>query len=107
MPNIWIGHGRLTDDPELGHAESGKAVTHLRLLVLRAGDPDRADVFEVVVYGGLAAKTAIYLTKGRWILVEATLRQSATDERRSRIEVVAKGTSFLDAPDAETEKAEP
>ena len=107
MPNIWIGHGRLTDDPELGHTESGKAVTHIRVLVLRAGDPDRADVFEVVVYGGLAEKTAIYLTKGRWILVEATLRQSATDERRSRLEIVAKGVSFRDARDAETEKTGP
>lgn len=107
MPNIWIGHGRLTDAPELGHTESGKAVTRLRLLVLRAADPDSADVVEVVVYGGLAEKTAVYLTKGRWILVEGTLRQSATDERRSRIEIVAKGVSFLDAPDAATEKAEP
>jgi single-strand DNA-binding protein len=107
MPNIWIGHGRLADDPELGHTASGKAVTRLRLLVVRAGDPDSADVFEVVVYGGLAEKTAIYLTRGRWILVEGTLRQSAPNERRSLIEIVGMGVSFLDAPDAETDKAEP
>jgi single-strand DNA-binding protein len=106
MPNVWIGHGQLIDDPELRHAPSGKAVTHLRLLVGTL-DSDRADVFEVAVYGGLAEKMAIYLTKGRWILVEGTLRPSATGEHGSRIEVVAKGVSFLDAPDGETEKARP
>ena len=77
MPNIWIGHGRLIDDPELGHTQSGKAVTRLRLLVVRAAGPDSADVVEVVVYGGLAERTAIYLAKGRWIRVEGTLRRSA------------------------------
>lgn len=107
MPNIWIGHGQLTNDPELGHTESGKAVTHLRLLVVRAGDPHSTDVREVVVYGDLADKTAMYLTKGRWILVQGTLRQIATDEPPSRIEIVGTGVSFLDAPDAETEKVKP
>jgi single-stranded DNA-binding protein len=106
MPNIWIGHGQLVDDPELRQAPSGTAVTHLRVLV-GALDADRADVFEVVVYGGLAEKTAMYLTKGRWILVEATLRPSAAGEHGSRIEIVAKGVSFLDTPDAETKKAKP
>jgi hypothetical protein len=53
----------------------------------------------------LAEKTAVYLTKGRWILVEGTLRQS--DGRRSRIEIVARSIGFLDAPDAATDKAEP
>ncbi len=103
MPYVWVGHGQLIDDPELRHAPSGTPVTHLRLLV-GALDSDRADVFELVVYGGLAEKTAIYLIKGRWILVEATLRQSATGG--SPIEIVATGVSFLDAPDAETEKAD-
>jgi single-strand DNA-binding protein len=106
MPNIWIGHGQLVDDPELRHAPSGKAVTHLRLLV-GALDSDRADVLEVVVYGDLANKTATYLSMGRWILVEGTLRQTGTGERGSRIEIVAKGVSFLDAPDGVTVRAEP
>ncbi len=105
MPNTWIGHGQLIDDPGLRQAPSGTPVTHLRLLV-GALESDRADVFELVVYGGLAEKTAIYLTKGRWILVEATLRQSATGGSGSPIEIVAKGVSFLDAPDAETDKAD-
>jgi single-stranded DNA-binding protein len=107
MPNTCIGHGRLTDDPELGHTHSGKAATHLRLLWLCTGDPDSADVFDVVVYGGLAEKTAIHLTEGRWILIEGTLRQSATDDRCSRLELVATDVSFLDAPDAATDEAEP
>ncbi|HZA76176.1 MAG TPA: single-stranded DNA-binding protein [Acidimicrobiales bacterium] len=106
MPNIWIGHGQLIDDPELRHGLSGKPVTNLRFLV-GALDSDRADVFEVVVYGGLAEKTATYLAKRRWILVEATRRQPATGGSGSPIEIVAKGVSFLDAPDAATEKAKP
>jgi single-stranded DNA-binding protein len=106
MPNIWIGHGQLIDDPQRRHTPSGKPVTHLRILV-GALDSDRADVFDVAVYGDLADNTARYLSKGRWILVEATLRQAATGERGSRIEIVGKGVSFLDVPDAVTVRAEP
>jgi single-stranded DNA-binding protein len=105
MPNIWIGHGQLVDHPERRHTPSGRPVIHLRLLV-GALDSDRADVFEVAVYGDLAHTTAAYLSMGRWILVEGTLRQTGTGAGGGRIEIVAKGISFLDAPDGVTVRAD-
>ncbi len=43
MTNIWIGDGRLTRDPELRYAQSGTAVTTMRLAVDRLGDDTGAD----------------------------------------------------------------
>ena len=77
MTNIWIGVGRLTRDPELRYAESGKAVAPMRIAVPRAGEGDDADFFDVVAFGQLAEACATHLTKGRQVLVEGTLRQQS------------------------------
>jgi single-strand DNA-binding protein len=103
MTNIWIGVGRLTRDPELRYAESGKAVAPMRIAVPRAGEGDSTDFFDVVAFGQLAEACATHLTKGRQVLVEGALRQHTwTDndsgERRSKVEVVANRVQFLDAP---------
>lgn len=103
MTNIWIGVGRLTRDPELRYAESGKAVAPMRIAVPRAGEDDSTDFFDVVAFGQLAEACATHLTKGRQVLVEGALRQHTwTDndsgERRSKVEVVANRVQFLDAP---------
>jgi single-strand DNA-binding protein len=103
MTNIWIGVGRLTRDPELRYAESGKAVAPMRIAVPRAGEGDDADFFDVVAFGQLAEACATHLSKGRQVLVEGALRQQSwTDadsgDRRSRVEVIANRVQFLDAP---------
>jgi single-strand DNA-binding protein len=103
MSNIWIGDGRLTKDPELRYAQSGKAVTALRLAVDRVGVDNTTDFFDVIAFGNLAEISAKYLAKGRHVLVEGALRQqtwtdSQSAERRGRIEIVANRVSFLDGP---------
>ncbi len=108
MTNIWIGDGRLTKDPELRQSQSGKAVTSMRIAVDRQGDDDEADFFDLVAFGMLAEVTAKYLTKGRHILVEGTLRQQTwtddeTGQRRGRTEIIANRVSFLDGPKAQVE----
>jgi single-strand DNA-binding protein len=112
MTNIWIGVGRLTRDPELRYAESGKAVAPMRIAVPRAGEGDDADFFDVVTFGQLAEACATHLTKGRQVLIEGTLRQqswsdSESGERRSRVEVLANRVQFLDAPRREEAEATP
>ena len=103
MTNTWIGVGRLTRDPELRYAESGKAVAPMRIAVPRAGEGDSTDFFDVVAFGQLAEACATHLAKGRQVLVEGTLRQQSwtdTDsgERRSKVEIIANRVQFLDAP---------
>jgi single-strand DNA-binding protein len=103
MTNTWIGVGRLTRDPELRYAESGKAVAPMRIAVPRAGEGDSTDFFDVVAFGQLAEACATHLAKGRQVLIEGPLRQQSwTDndsgERRSKVEIIANRVQFLDAP---------
>ena len=107
MSNIWIGDGRLTKDPELRQSQSGKPVSSMRIAVDRQGD-DEADFFDLAAFGTLAEVTAKYLTKGRHILVEGTLRQQTwtddeTGQRRGRTEIIANRVTFLDGPKAQVE----
>jgi single-strand DNA-binding protein len=111
MSNIWIGDGRLTKDPEMRYAQSGKAVTAIRLAVDRSGSDNVADFFDVVAFGNLAEVTAKYLSKGRHVLVEGSLRhQTWTDaesgDRRGRVEIVANRVTFLGGPRQEVEPDE-
>jgi single-strand DNA-binding protein len=112
MTNIWIGVGRLTRDPELRYAESGKAVTPMRIAVPRPGEGDNADFFDVVAFGQLAEACATHLAKGRQVLIEGALRHQSwidaeSSERRSRVEVLANRVQFLDAPRREEPEATP
>lgn len=101
--NTWIGIGRLTSDPELRYTPQGTAVANLRLAVPRPTSGDDADFFDVVVWDKQAEACAEHLHKGRRIAVDGSLRQQTwTDEssqqRRSRVEIVASRVEFLDAP---------
>lgn len=110
MTNLWIGVGRLTRDPELRYAESGRAVAPMRLAVPRAGD-DGADFFDVVAFGTLAEACAEHLAKGRRILVEGTLRHATWNDAqgaaRSKVEILANRVQFLDSPRREAVAGEP
>lgn len=108
MTNIWIGLGRLTREPELRHAQSGKAITRMRVAVPRSTDGDTADFFDAVAFGQLAEACATHLTKGRQVLVEGALRQqtwtdASSGERRSRVEIVANRLEFLGSPRRDAE----
>lgn len=110
MTNLWIGVGRLTRDPELRYAESGKAVAPMRVAVPRAGD-DGADFFDVVAFGTLGEACAEHLAKGRRILVEGSLRHNTWNDgegaQRSKVEIIANRVQFLDSPRREARTADP
>ena len=110
MTNLWIGVGRLTRDPELRYAESGKAVAPMRVAVPRAGD-DGADFFDVVAFGTLGEACAEHLAKGRRILVEGSLRHNTWNDtegaQRSKVEIIANRVQFLDSPRREVTTADP
>ena len=110
MTNTWIGVGRLARDPELRYADSGTTGATMRLAVDRAGGDDEAGFFDIACFGKTAEAVGAHLVTGRRILVEGSLRQSTwndneTGQRRSRVEIVARQVTFLDAPRREDSDA--
>lgn len=96
--------GRLTRDPERREVKVGddeRVVAEFRLAVGRQHGSDKADFITVECWGGLADHVTRYLSKGRLVSVEGSLRHServSDDERRDYYAVRAGRVGFLDAP---------
>ncbi|MDP9347223.1 MAG: single-stranded DNA-binding protein [Actinomycetota bacterium] len=97
--------GRLTVDPELRSASSGKKVCSMRLVLARrecAGEDQGAVLVDVVAFEGLAVACASALGKGSKIVIDGRLEhrtwQGKDGSKRSRHEVIAHEVVFLDAP---------
>jgi len=86
--------GRLTRDADLKYTSSGKAVSKFSIAVnekRREGDQwkDKADFFELVLWGQIAESLQRYLTKGKQIGVVGKLAQERWDQNgQSRSKVV-------------------
>ena len=105
--NQVILMGRLTRDPEQRTTTSGRTVVSFSIAVDRQTQDDQADFFDVTAWEKLGELVMQYLSKGRRVLVQGRLRQDSwedkeTGKRRSRIEVVASGVTFLDGPSGDT-----
>lgn len=95
--------GNLTRDPELRHTSNGTAVATLGLAVNsreKKGDDwvDRADFFDVTIWGRRAESCAEYLRKGSPVAVTGRLRQETweTDgNKRSKVLISAREVQFL------------
>lgn len=104
--NRWIGIGNLTRDPELRHTQGGTAVCDLRIAIngrekVNGEWTDRADFFDVTVWGNQAEACAQYLSKGSLTGVDGHLRFEEWEDRetaakRSRVKIVADVVQFLD-----------
>lgn len=99
--------GRLVRDPEVRTTGDGVTLARLRIAVNRAPGRDgtqQADFIDVVAWRKLAELCERYLSKGRRIAVDGSLRQStwqaADGKTNSRIEVEAQNIQFLDRPGA-------
>lgn len=100
--------GRLTRDPELRALPSGSSVCEMGLAVnerYKNGQTgqweDRANFFDVTVFGGQAEACAKYLTKGRPIGVDGRLRWESWEkdgQKRSKVKVIANTIQFLGSP---------
>lgn len=97
--------GNLGRDPEVRFTPGGKAVARFSLATSEAwtdaggNRQERTEWHNIVVWGKQAESCGQYLTKGRQVYVEGSLRSRQYDDkdgnRRSITEVVAQRVQFL------------
>ena len=103
--NKIILMGRLTQDPEVRHTQSGKCLCNFRIAVNRRyskqGEGDQADFFSIVAWEKIGEFCSSYFRKGQQVAVIGRLQnRSWNDEqgnKRSITEVVAEETFFADS----------
>ena len=104
--NVVVLVGNLTRDPEMRALPSGTSVCQLRVAVNdRVKDQstgewgDRANYFDVNVFGGQGERCGQYLAKGRQVAVEGRLRWSEWEtqdgQKRQKVDVVANNVQFI------------
>jgi single-strand DNA-binding protein len=100
--------GRLTRDPELRALPSGTSVCSLRIACnsfRKDSDGElieRPNYFDVSVYGAAGESVSRYMRRGSRVGVDGRLEwrewETAEQERRQAVSVVADVVQFLDAP---------
>lgn len=96
--------GNLTRDPEVRQTPNGQSVCNFGMALNRSfkrGDQweEATDFVNCVAWGPLGERVAQYLTKGRRVLVQGSLRSSSWEQdgqKRSKLEVWANDVTFLD-----------
>jgi single-strand DNA-binding protein len=99
--------GRLTQDPELRALPSGQSVSNLRIAcngIRRDAEGEyheRPHYFDVATFAGQAETVCRYLRKGRRIAIDGRLEwrewETAEQQRRQAVSVVAESIEFLDS----------
>jgi single-strand DNA-binding protein len=109
--NRVILTGNLTFDPELRSLPSGTSVCKLRVATNTrrknnaTGEwEDKANYFDVTVWGAQGENCARYLSKGRPVAIDGRLEWSEwqdkeTGKNRSKVEIVADTVQFLGGRD--------
>jgi single-strand DNA-binding protein len=104
--NRVIITGNLTRDPELRSLPSGTSVCSLRVAVnTRRKDQstgewvDKANYFDVTVWGAQGENCAQYLSKGRPVAVDGRLEwrewQDQQGNKRQSVDIIADSVQFL------------
>jgi single-strand DNA-binding protein len=107
--NRVIITGNLTRDPELRSTGSGMAVCGLRIATnTRRKDSatgewvDKANYFDVTIFGRQGENAAQYLTKGRPVAIDGRLEwREFTDKdgnKRQAVDIIADNVQFLGGP---------
>jgi single-strand DNA-binding protein len=104
--------GRLTKDPELRELSSGQSVSNLRIAcngTRRDADGEyreRPHYFDVGTFGAQAENISRYLRKGSRVAIDGRLEwrewETADQQRRQAVSVVADSIQFLDSPSGES-----
>lgn len=104
--NAVVLVGNLTKDPELRTTQGGESVCGLRIAINgreKVGDQwrDRADYFDVRVWGSQADSCAQYLKRGSPVGIDGRLRHEewvpqGGGDKKYRVLVVAKNVQFLE-----------
>jgi single-strand DNA-binding protein len=103
--------GNLTRDPELRSIPNGTSVCGLRVAVNgRKKDAesgqwvDKANYFDVTVFGAQGENCAQYLSKGRPVAVEGRLNwrewEAQDGSKRQSVDIIADTVQFLGSRDA-------
>jgi len=100
--------GRLTRDPELRALPSGTSVCGLRIACNSSHkDADgelveRPNFFDVSIYGGPGESVSRYMHRGSRVAIDGRLEwrewETAEQERRQAVSIVADTVQFLDSP---------
>ena len=101
--------GRLTRDPELRALPSGTSVCALRVACNSArrdpagdGYVERPQFFDVSVFGAAAENVSDYTRKGSRVGIDGRLEwrewESADNQRRQAVSIVADTVQFLEGP---------
>jgi single-strand DNA-binding protein len=100
--------GRLTRDPELRSLPSGTSVCGLRIACNSARkDPagelvERPNYFDVSVFGAPGESVSRYMHRGSRVAIDGRLEwrewETAEQERRQAVSIVADTVQFLDSP---------
>ncbi len=100
--------GRLTRDPELRALPSGTSVCGLRIACNSSRkDQDgelieRPNYFDVSVYGARGESVSRYMRRGSRVAIDGRLEwrewETAEQERRQAVSIVADTVQFLDSP---------
>jgi single-strand DNA-binding protein len=100
--------GRLTRDPELRALPSGVSVCSLRVACnssrrdVDGNYQERPNFFDVSVYGASAESVSRYMRKGSRVAVDGRLEwrewETADQQKRQAVSVVADTIQFLDGP---------
>jgi single-strand DNA-binding protein len=108
--------GRLTQDPELRELPSGRSVCNLRLACngsrrdLDGTYHERPQFFDVATFGAQAVNVSRYQRKGSRVAIDGRLEwrewETADQQRRQAVSVVAESIEFLDRPTGEHGSAE-
>ena len=98
MMNVAVIMGRLTADPELRVATSGKEICRFTVAVDRPGGDRVADFIKVICFGNTANFVEKYFRKGSMIAVQGRIQTgSYTDDKgikRYTVEIVPGEVSF-------------
>jgi single-strand DNA-binding protein len=108
--------GRLTRDPELRGLPSGVSVCGLRIACSSARKDaegeyhERPNFFDVSVYGGSAESVNRYMRKGSRVAIDGRLEwrewETAEQQKRQAVSVVAETVQFLDPPGSQRPEQE-
>jgi single-strand DNA-binding protein len=111
--NVVVITGNLTKDPELRYAEGGMAISEIRIAVngrRKDGEEwvDKANFFNVVLFGGRAEAVVQHLSKGSGIAVEGRLDWQEWEAKdgsgkRQAVKIIAANVQFLSRKAAEGE----
>ena len=103
--------GRLTQDPELRELPSGQSVCNLRIACNgsrrdpEGGYRERPHYFNVATFAGQAENVSRYMRKGSRVAIDGRLEwsewETADQQRRQAVSVVAESVQFLDSPSGE------